>query len=315
VLIVRGTNGFQCLVGLILSNHVPGDRKKTGSKKGDNSSGTAYHVKRWRLDEVDITNQKAAMDSQKSLWDNAPLRTRGTTPCRADLELQGQQLHPYKNVLGSRPAGDTPSDLLVQNILHLVTYNTFRGLFSNKQLLSRLVKHMVIPFPGRAEEIDIMTRFPERAIMGSFKGNIPLCLAPTSLQLHVPHATWIDLFPFPRMRDNLIVRHEQFDHRELVADVIGDSLPRVVFEANQSHSEFQSSFKMIKSPKHRGTFGDRKGLILWGEPFEPSSWEAAPGFLEKWGWAVVGCPELLQATNKWRALRGEELISPMKLLA
>lgn len=52
----------------------------------------------------------------------------------------------------------------------------------------------------------------------------------------------------------------------------------------------------------------RKGLIIWGEPHEMQNWEATPGFLAKWTWAVEGCEELVEISNHWRAKRGEEPI-------
>lgn len=52
----------------------------------------------------------------------------------------------------------------------------------------------------------------------------------------------------------------------------------------------------------------RKGLIVWGEPHETQSWEATPGFLAKWAWAVEGCEELVETSNRWRMQRGEEPI-------
>jgi hypothetical protein len=53
---------------------------------------------------------------------------------------------------------------------------------------------------------------------------------------------------------------------------------------------------------------ERKGLIVWGEPYDMRSWEATPGFLAKWSWAVEGCDDLIQSSNRWRQMRGEEPI-------
>jgi hypothetical protein len=35
-------------------------------------------------------------------------------------------------------------------------------------------------------------------------------------------------------------------------------------------------------------------------------WEVTEGFLRKWGFLLEGCDELIESTNRWRALRGEE---------
>jgi hypothetical protein len=50
---------------------------------------------------------------------------------------------------------------------------------------------------------------------------------------------------------------------------------------------------------------DRSGMIVWGEPHRMESWEVTAEFLQRWGWAVEGCHELMRATNQWRAIRGE----------
>lgn len=50
----------------------------------------------------------------------------------------------------------------------------------------------------------------------------------------------------------------------------------------------------------------RHGLILWSDPWDVNSWELTPGFLRKWSWIVEGCPGVIEATNRWRALRNEE---------
>jgi hypothetical protein len=55
----------------------------------------------------------------------------------------------------------------------------------------------------------------------------------------------------------------------------------------------------------------RNGLVIWGEPYRAESWEATPGFLRKWAWAVTGCEELIVSTNRWRGARGE---GPVRVL-
>lgn len=47
---------------------------------------------------------------------------------------------------------------------------------------------------------------------------IPPSLYPTPLQLSTPHCDWIDRFPFPRMRDNLIILADVVDTKELLFD-------------------------------------------------------------------------------------------------
>ncbi|KAJ0115063.1 hypothetical protein J7T55_001472 [Diaporthe amygdali] len=50
---------------------------------------------------------------------------------------------------------------------------------------------------------------------------------------------------------------------------------------------------------------EKSGLVVWGEPWDPASWEASEAFIKEWTWAIKGCTELLNSTNFWRARRGE----------
>lgn len=54
------------------------------------------------------------------------------------------------------------------------------------------------------------------------------------------------------------------------------------------------------------THEERNGLVPWGEPWDVKSWKIMEGFVEKWSWLLAGCPGLIEATNKWRVLRGQE---------
>ncbi|KAJ9649903.1 hypothetical protein H2198_010778, partial [Neophaeococcomyces mojaviensis] len=108
--------------------------------------------------------------------------------------------------------------------------------------------------------------------------DLPISLQPTGLQRTQTHHTWIDLFPLPAMRDNLIQAGNRWDDEELCTDIMG------FWEGNSD---------------------GHASLIVWGDPSDPSNWELTKGFMKKWGWTVRGCHELLQSTNRWRATRGE----------
>ncbi|KAL2821549.1 hypothetical protein BJX63DRAFT_219016 [Aspergillus granulosus] len=106
---------------------------------------------------------------------------------------------------------------------------------------------------------------------------LPEKLQPTDLQRGSVHHTWIDLFPCPVMRDNLIRRGNDWDDEELCVDIMG------YWDGNSTRPF---------------------GLIVWGEPGDTANWEITEGFLSKWGWLVRGCVELMRSTNYWRAKRG-----------
>jgi len=111
----------------------------------------------------------------------------------------------------------------------------------------------------------------------------PESLAPTLLQRMVLHHPWIDLFPFPTFRDNMLaaIQLGVLDDDELCVDLI----------------EFAG-----------GADGSEPALIVWGEAWDWRSWEVTAGFLRKWGWLAKGCEEMVVATNYWREKRGEKRI-------
>ncbi|UPL03079.1 hypothetical protein LCI18_014013 [Fusarium solani-melongenae] len=105
----------------------------------------------------------------------------------------------------------------------------------------------------------------------------PPSLRPTALQRTVPHHPWIDLFPIPQMRDNILRSFNRLDMDDLCGDLL-DVKPGLDGKPN---------------------------LIVWGDPWDPRGWEASVLFLRKWGWMLRGCLDVLQATNYWRERRGE----------
>lgn len=110
--------------------------------------------------------------------------------------------------------------------------------------------------------------------------SLPLTLRPTALQRTQPHHPWIDFFPLPRMRDNLLLAEDSYDEDQLCIDIMGFWDPPV-----ESYS-----------------------LLVWGNPANPANWEVTEAFLRKWPWVIRGCPELIQSTNHWRRKRGERVI-------
>jgi hypothetical protein len=51
------------------------------------------------------------------------------------------------------------------------------------------------------------------------ENNIPSSLRPTDLQRSTPHHPWLDIFPLPRTRDNLIRAGDHLDDDELCHDL------------------------------------------------------------------------------------------------
>lgn len=112
----------------------------------------------------------------------------------------------------------------------------------------------------------------------------PEALAPSSVQRRIIHHPWIDLFPFPSFRDEVL---KATDAGHLDDD--------------------QLCLEMLEADKR--DLDEKPALIVWGDSSNPYAWEASVPFLRKWGWLVQGCHDLLESTNYWRGQRGERTLT------
>ncbi|TFB02415.1 hypothetical protein CCMA1212_005689 [Trichoderma ghanense] len=82
---------------------------------------------------------------------------------------------------------------------------------------------------------------------------LPGSLSPTSLQRSVPHHPWIDILPFPQMRDNLLRLEAGSSTASEKHQYDADSLCHWMIGLDTGQKE--------------------SGLILWGEPWDIAAWE------------------------------------------
>ncbi|KAH6983783.1 hypothetical protein EDB80DRAFT_735383 [Ilyonectria destructans] len=126
------------------------------------------------------------------------------------------------------------------------------------------------------------------------------------VQMNSPHPTWMDALPFPEIRDNLIRRQYLFNHRHFLEDLVGDVVYLHPLPAQSQRGPVSTpSSQQYRQQDDSQSAQHGKGLILWGEPHLKENWEATARFLTKWSWAVEGCRELVDISNKWRTTRGE----------
>lgn len=157
----------------------------------------------------------------------------------------------------------------VDMLLSLVQFNTTRALVMNARLMG-ITQDIMAP-GSRSQlasgDVDIAAH-----------SSLPLSLKPTDLQLTVSHHPWIDILPFPEIRDNLL-RHDENSYckKELCRDLRG--------------------FQAVAD--------GRGGIIAWGDPWDSRGWEVTEAFTSKWPWVVKDCHELLESTSYWRAVRDE----------
>jgi hypothetical protein len=225
--------------------------------------------------------------------------------------------------------------LPADHLLSLIQLNVSRGLRQNKTTLWASTFYYMPTLSSNCNTTSPLTPFlpatihPDTLFYGSSlitsmtnPASLPQALIPTEPQMQLVHATWINILPFPRMRENLIRFEACFDHAEFLDDLVGGLVDTGRFFRGPAGPFDQYTHRAISGLHNdRETGPDiavvddgddddeitstRNGLIIWGEPYQAEAWEATPGFLRKWAWAVVGCEELVASTNRWRAMRGE----------
>lgn len=158
-------------------------------------------------------------------------------------------------------------------LITLVQYNVVRAVLFNMAILSILDS---LP-------LECSQTFGISFLGATTPNAIPPDLRPTPLQQSTPHPFWIKALPFPAMRDNLILFAGQYDSHDLFYD-IGQGL--------------YEGFDDV----------ERRGFLVWAEPWSGYGWEVSEGFVRKWGFLLKGCPYVIKSTNRWREIRGEDAL-------
>lgn len=203
--------------------------------------------------------------------------------------------------LQGRTPGPPPNSfpLSSDHLLRLIHFNVLRALMNNKALLAqrtsqtRVVSGFEIPQSNNLCDGLILIRpKPDQPL--------PPSLDPTYIQTSIAHSSWLNMFPFPRLRDNLIRAEKDFNHEELCYDLFGELITGSMYTPMEEHHAMFNA----DDNEDEVTRG-RRGMIVWGESWDKEGWEVTPGFVRKWAWALRGCEDLIRASNRWRAKRDE----------
>jgi Domain of unknown function (DUF3425) len=170
--------------------------------------------------------------------------------------------------------------LQADHLLSLTYYNVFRALIS-------IIRNLDLDLAGICRD-DYLSPFSINA--DSYQlNNLPPILHPTKLQRTVPHHAIVDIFPSPQLRDNMLTKGQHYnDDHDFCTDLVGFGN----FECDHTVEE-------IDAPEAK------RGLIVWGDPFDVANWEVGGSFARKWRWFLAGAMDLEQSTNSWRSKRGE----------
>ncbi|KAI1009604.1 hypothetical protein LB504_002909 [Fusarium proliferatum] len=162
-----------------------------------------------------------------------------------------------------------------QDLPNLSRLNAFDALARNAMVLSIPYEYL------ETDEHHSLFNY-HGPVVHPHKTSLPPSLCPTELQKAVVHHSWLDIFPFPNLRDNILrgIQQGQLEEDELCDRLCCDLLR---FDENSIPS-----------------------LLIWGDSWDAAGWEFSPQFFNEWGFLLEGCPGLIQATNYCRKTRGIE---------
>ena len=211
-------------------------------------------------------------------------------PCRIALPENNGMVERWEARLSFDYRSGSPS---VMNLSIVTKLNVFKALSVNNSRLGFgdewLHYESVSPFslqgPRSIEFEESLQKAPPN-------------LRPTTIQNQVPHHPWIDLFPLPRMRENIISAQDMFDEDQLCCDLL--TLDFGIEE------ECSNGTNWSETARRNTSIEQRPILLIWGDPTDANMWEATEAFIHKWHWILEGCDEIIRSTNCWRGKRGEK---------
>ncbi|KAH7265923.1 hypothetical protein B0J15DRAFT_523462 [Fusarium solani] len=209
-------------------------------------------------------------------------------------------------------------------LLHVISFNVSRAILTNYFILS------IIPLET-TRFCSVCRVFTLPAPEAEAEVTLPASLMPTPLQEQIPHPGWVDLFPSPKLRDNLILALQEYDIDEdaFMLDLVGEAFESLCLTSDEveeqsalvdpkgSDTESQPApvaittgeSDTITTENLASSWIGESGIISWSDPWEISGWEVTESFAKKWGFLLIGCEDVVNAANLWREARGENPLS------
>lgn len=170
-----------------------------------------------------------------------------------------------------------------KNTLTLIPTSSLQAYLSNAMALK-------LPIAGLKNEAFQSPFYqPEAYASGNMTAlevvwnELPKALRPTPAQITQSHHPWVDMIPFPTIRERALT--------------LSSLDPPMIDIYDLKNDVFMNS-----------------GIFCWcvggaggsGQPWDMRSWEAEPWFLQKW-WILIGgeTGEVWEQTQWWRAMRGK----------
>jgi hypothetical protein len=214
-----------------------------------------------------------SQDSGSSFNAPAAAGCIGANPRVQDL-MRRFAHHAYSSYTQGTPA--------IEHLCLLTRYNLSAALQRNADVLGVKAAYFT------CEGLSPFTNEEPIPRVANLQLDWPANLNPTQLQRSIKHHPWIDVFPWPRLRDNML---QAFEHPDLCDED-----------------------EMCQELVEYGDLDSKAFLVVWGDARDLRNWEVTPEFLSKWGWLLSGCQDFLYATNYWRAKRSEKPITQRDVL-
>ncbi|VTT66474.1 unnamed protein product [Fusarium fujikuroi] len=184
------------------------DRLRRENEDRNGPGKRPYRVDRWRIG-IDANNEEEPKTGS----------TKNMAPSKEEEESPSQQI-----VIANQSNYNSGVVISVDHrLLHLISYNVCRGMMTNKKMM-RLFAEFIIAFDFPTLEPQSKTYCDIAVVRSIDREHLPLPtrLEPTHTQMTSPHPCWIDIFPFPELRDNLIRKQLIYDHIQFLEDLVGD---------------------------------------------------------------------------------------------
>jgi hypothetical protein len=224
-------------------------------------------------DETKFNVLAPSRDSRRRSDTPAAARCIGANPRVQEL-MRRFVHHAYSSYTQGTPA--------IEHLCLLTRYNLSAALQRNADILGVKAAYLT------CEGLSPFTKEEPTPILSNPQFNWPANLNPTPVQRSIKHHPWVDVFPWPQLRDNML---QAFEHPDLCNE---DEMCRELVEY--------------------GNLDSKAFLVVWGDSWDFRNWEVTPEFLSKWGWLLSGCQDFLYATNYWRAKRSEKPITQRDVL-
>ena len=193
-------------------------------------------------------------------------------------------------------------DILITNSRSppLVAPPAFKFPLSNDAQLQVPMLNVLRAFSVIATAFDLEEHMWERDYLHVLQPgrapHLPLNLQPTPAQLYIPHHPYLDLLPWPSIREKLIcILSMPSKLRPPIAQE-GDPL-----ETGQAAAVWKLMEDVDDEQEGLRVYGHKVGWDTSNELLE-ESWDVGECFYRNWGFCIS--PKTVAASNRWRRERG-----------